>query len=271
VSWPRSPSTGVADQICIIRGGGDLGTGVAWRLTRAGFPVIVLELADPLTVRRTVALSSAVREGSIEIEGMVGRRVADHEQAVEVARSGEVAVVVSAALIDAGASVVVDARLAKRNIDTSMADAALVIGLGPGFTAGIDCHAVVETMRGHHLGRVLWSGSAAPNTGTPGVIGGRGRERVVRAPGAGPVTWAVDIGVRVKEGDHLGAVGGIEMAAPFDGVARGLIAPGTNVVAGLKIGDIDPRAEPSYCWEISDKALSIGGGVLEAVMAWTIS
>ena len=252
------------DELCLIRGGGDLATGVAWRLTRAGYPVVVTELADPLTVRRTVALSTAVRDGRVDVEGMVGRLARNPDEAVHMAFSGAVGVVVSEELPAIGADVVVDARLAKRNIDTTREDARLVLGLGPGFTPGVDCHAVVETMRGPRLGRVLWDEPAAPNTGTPGVVGDRGAERVLRAPCDGTVRWAVEIGEIVEAGQPLGAVDGEALSAPFAGVVRGLIRPGRSVWAGLKIGDVDPRADVRVD-EISDKALAIGGGVAEAV------
>jgi xanthine dehydrogenase accessory factor len=164
-------------------------------------------------------------------------------------------------------SVVVDARLAKYNLDTRIHDAALVVALGPGFTVGTDCHAIVETARGPHLGRVLRTGSALPNTGIPGEIGGRGAERVLRTPIGGITRWRVQIGDVVRRGDEVGRVGGAVISAPFDGVVRGLIAGGTPVWIGMKIGDIDPRLD-TRCDEISDKALAIGGGVLEAVMSW---
>ena len=258
----------MAEPLCVVRGGGDLGTGVVWRLHRAGFPVIVTELAEPLTVRRTVAVSTAVTEGSITIEGMRALRADDSSEARSVAEEGIVAVLVSDELPDVGAEVVVDARMAKRNLGTRISDAPLVVTLGPGFTAGVDCHAVVETQRGHHLGRVLWSGSAAPDTGTPGVVRGQGRERVLRAEVDGAAEWGVAIGDAVQRDHVLGRVGTAEILAPFDGVVRGLIAPGTRVRAGLKVGDIDPRGDVSYCYSISDKALAIGGGVLEAVTSW---
>ena len=156
--------------------------------------------------------------------------------------------------------------MAKRNIDTRITDAPLVIALGPGFTAGVDCHAVIETNRGHRLGRVIWRGAAEPNTGTPGLVAGKGRERVLRAPVAGVASWRVEIGDRVREGYPLGDVAGQPVAAPFDGVVRGLIAPGTVVPVGLKIGDIDPRDDISAAFTISEKALAIGGGVLEAIL-----
>lgn len=255
--------------LCLLRGGGDLATGVAWRLTRAGWPVVVSELPTPLTVRRTVALSSAVADHRIDVEGMVGRLAADPSEARAIADDGEVAVLVSPELPSGlTPDVLVDARLAKRNVDTTIDDAALVVALGPGFTAGVDCDAVVETMRGHTLGRVLWDGSAIPNTGIPGSVGGRGAERVLRAPIAGRARWSVAIGDRVSGGDELGSVAASPITAPFDGVVRGLIAGSVEVPAGLKIGDVDPRVDPSVCRQISDKALSVGGGVLEAVVTW---
>ncbi len=254
--------------LCLLRGGGDLATGVAWRLTRAGWPVVVCELAAPLTVRRTVALSSAVLDGMIDVEGMRAVRARNVDEALELSTTGVIPVLVSPGLPSIGADVVIDARLAKRNIDTSINDAALVVGLGPGFTAGVDCHAAVETMRGTRLGRLLWSGSPAPNTGTPGVVGGRGAERVLRAPADGKVAWAVAIGDAVEEGQRLGIVDLASITAPFAGVVRGLISDRVDLTAGLKIGDVDPRSDQTASNEISDKALAIGGGVVEAVLTW---
>ncbi len=263
---PRSAS----GPLCVLRGGGDLATGVAWRLTRAGWPVVVLELPEPLTIRRTVALSSAVTDGEVSVQGMRGVLAGSADEAAKVTARGDVAVMVSPELAGLGPlrpDVVVDARLAKRNIDTSIGDADVVIGLGPGFTAGSDCHAVVETMRGHRLGRVIWSGSALPDTGTPAELGGQAADRVLRAPASGEVAWHAGIGDRVAEGQLLAEVGGVEVRAPFDGVLRGAIRSGSTVPQGLKIGDVDARGDPSACWEISDKSLAVGGGVLEAVLA----
>ncbi len=265
-------SIGVDGPLCLLRGGGDLATGVAWRLTRAGWPVVVCELPAPLTLRRTVALSTAVTDGRVDVEGLVGRRVADATEAAAIAIAGEVPVLVAPELPDRddlASDVVVDARLAKRPLDTTIDDAPLVVALGPGFTAGVDCHAVVETMRGHHLGRVRWEGSAAPDTGTPGRVGGRGAERVLRAPGEGRARWRVAIGDRVEDGQVLGDVDGVTVTAPFDGVVRGLIAESVEVAAGLKIGDVDPRSDlDGTHHQISDKALAVGGGVVEAVLTW---
>ena len=256
-----------ADHVVVLRGGGDLATGVAWRLHQAGFPVIVLELAEPLTVRRRVALSEAVHEGVVNVEGMIGRRVEAFDAARDVNRSGDVAVLVSPTLPPGPHAIVVDARLAKRNIDTKITDASLVVGLGPGFTNGDDCHVVVETMRGPRLGRVIRDGSATANTGMPGEIDGRAAERVLRAPIDGVVEWTVDIGSQVSEKQRLGTVGTTPITAPFDGSVRGLIRPRTAVSRGLKIGDVDPRGRHVATDEISDKALAVGGGVLEAVLA----
>ncbi len=272
------PIAGTKPPLVVLRGGGDVATGVAWRLVHAGFAVVVLELAEPLTVRRTVALSSAVRMGTVDIEGLRGVLFGNPSDAVAAAQlaaannRAELAVLVCPSLATFSGptsrpNVVVDARLAKRNIDTSMNDADVVIGLGPGFTAGADVHAVVETNRGHHLGRVFWTGSAEPNTGVAAEVGGRGAERVLRAPTNGMIRWDVAIGDRVVEGQHLGTMAnGTVLPAPFSGILRGLIADSVDVPAGMKIGDIDPKCLPATCFEISDKALAIGGGVVEAAL-----
>ncbi len=256
------------NHLVLLRGGGDLATGVAWRMRRAGFPVVILELARPLAIRRRVAFSSVVLEGEMVLEGIKAKLVASPSDALSAAQRGEVAVTVSPDLPEftQPPTVLVDCRLAKRNIDTRIDQAPLVVGLGPGFEAGIDCDAVVETKRGHRLGKVVWSGTAAPDTGVPGRIGGESARRVVRAPAPGPVAWSVDIGDVVVVGAPLGNVGDNTVVAPISGVVRGLITPGHIAEHGLKIGDIDPRAERFACFEISDKAMSVGGGVLEAVL-----
>jgi xanthine dehydrogenase accessory factor len=259
--------------LIIVRGGGDLGTGVIYRLHKSGFPVIALELARPLVVRRRVALATAVLEGEIIIEDLRGQLVEKAAEAQKLAYEGIIPVLVAAELepllaqLDQPVCAVVDARLAKRNIDTNIHQAPLVIALGPGFNAGIDCHAVIETRRGHTLGRTIWQGPALPNTGIPGVIAGRGAERVLRAPADGAVSWRYEIGDTVEADQLLGTVDGLPVHAPFDGMIRGLIAPGTEVKQGLKIGDVDARADRLACFTISDKALAIGGGVLEALLS----
>ena len=254
----------------IVRGGGDLASGVVYRLARAGFPVLVIELERPLAIRRAVAFASAVFEGYVTVEGVTARRIAHTGEIAEARAVGEVPVLVDPDGASIGAlqpPVVVDARLAKRNLGTSRLDAPLVIGLGPGFVAGEDCHAVIETNRGHYLGRVIWRGMAEPDTGRPGSVQGRALDRVLRAPCAGTVAPLAAIGDAVRVGGVVAMVGGEAVYAPFDGVLRGLIHPSVPVRAGLKIGDVDPRGVREHCFTISDKALAIGGGVLEAILS----
>jgi xanthine dehydrogenase accessory factor len=256
------------DRLVVVRGGGDLGTGAVYRLHKAGLPVVVLELAAPLAIRRTVAVSTAIDDGEIEIEGMRAVRVDDATPALSLAETGTVAVMASPDLSDVLVHpfALVDARMAKRNLDTSTDQAEVVIGLGPGFTAGHDCHAVVETNRGPHLGRVLWDGSAEPNTGLPGVVGGESSRRVVRAPVGGQVAWSAVIGDSTEAGQVIGRVDDQDIVAGVAGVIRGLITDGRWVEAGTKVADVDPRGNPAACFEISDKALAVGGGVVEAIL-----
>ena len=256
------------DHLVVIRGGGDLASGAAYQLHQAGLPVVIFELATPLAIRRAVSFASAVTEGEVSIEGISGVRTGSVADAVSVAQGGAVAVLVSPDLPDAQLDIVVDARIAKRNVDTHIDQAKLVIGLGPGFTPGVDCHVVIETQRGHRLGRVLTESKAEPDSGVPGQVGGAGAERVVRAPTDGLVTWQVEIGEMVKTGVAMGSVGDQEVVAGIDGVVRGLVTPGFDAQKGLKIADIDPRGDRSACFEISDKARLVGAGVLEAVLVW---
>jgi len=254
----------------LVRGGGDLASGVVYRLVKAGFPVMVTELARPLAIRRAVAFASAVFEGEIAIEGVLARRVDDPAQARAVAAQGIVPVLVDedgAALAALQPAVVVDARMAKVNLGTARDDAPLVIALGPGFEAGEDCHAVIETNRGHYLGRVIWRGAAEPDTRQPGSVKGHVGDRVLRAPADGAVVPQAEIGDALREGDRVATVGGQPVVAPFDGVLRGLIHPSVPVRRGMKIGDVDPRGNRDHCFTISEKSLAIGGGVLEAILS----
>ena len=260
----------------LIKGAGDLATGVALRLWRGGFPVAMTEVAAPLAVRRTVAFAQAVYDGAWTVEGVTAQR-ATAEEAPALLAAGRIPV-----LVDPAAAcrrllrpaVLVDAIMAKQNTGSRHDDAPLVVALGPGFTAGEDCHAVIETQRGHYLGRVIWQGAAIPNTGTPGELPGVGGKasRVLRAPVAGHVEPCCAIGDSVAAGACIAVVRGAgeeaELCAPFAGVLRGLIHPAMLVPAGLKVGDLDPRASRDYCFTVSDKALAIGGGVLEAVLQW---
>jgi xanthine dehydrogenase accessory factor len=254
----------------LIKGAGDLATGVAARLWRSGFLVAMTELAQPLTIRRSVAFAEAVYAGEVKVEEITARRLSDLAD-IESAWQASVIPVLSChedCVAAVRPAVLVDAILSKRNTGTRLTDAPFVVGLGPGFTAGQDVHAVVETNRGHYLGRVLWSGSARPDTGVPGDIAGYGRERVIYAPAEGAFEHRLNIGAVVNAGDVVGRVGQAPVRAPIAGVLRGLIHDGVLVQASLKIGDVDPRAVPDHCCTISDKALAIGGGVLEAVLIY---
>lgn len=254
-----------------VRGGGDLASGVAYRLCRAGFPVVILELPRPLVIRRAVAFAEAVYQGEADVDGLTACLADDESEAAETARSGAVAVLVDpsgAAIAKLGPTVLVDARMLKTGgTDTSQAQAPLVIALGPGYTAGHDCHAVVETNRGHDLGRVIWEGQAQVDTGVPGAVLGRTAERVLRAPTAGSVISVAEIGDVVDRDQLIATVGGQDVRAPFGGVVRGLLHEGLSVPAGFKIGDVDPSGVRGHCFTISDKALAIGGGVLEAILS----
>jgi xanthine dehydrogenase accessory factor len=258
------------DVLALIRGGGDLASGVAYRLSVAGFPVIIAELPAPLVIRRKAAYGAAVFEGSLTVDGLTSRLMNGSGEALDLLEAGELPVIVDPegrALETLDPAVLVDARMAKTNLGTTINDAPLVIGLGPGFAASVDCHAVVETNRGHNLGRVIWEGQTEPDTKTPGLIAGHRSERVLRAPTDGYVVPAAKIGDLLDEGDLIATIGESEVRAPFHGVLRGLVHQSVAVQAGLKIGDLDPRANPDFCDTISDKALAIGGGVLEATLA----
>ncbi len=255
--------------LVVIRGAGDLATGAALRLWRAGLRVVMTDLPQPTAIRRTVAFSTAIPCGETKVEDVTARRAETPAQALELLEDGVIPVLADpeAACVPAlRPAALVDAILAKRNLGTKITDAPVVVGVGPGFTAGADCHAVVETMRGHYLGRVLYEGSAQPNTGIPGLIGGFAGERVLRAPADGAFHPLLDIGAQVKLGDVAAEVGGVPMACTLDGVLRGILPEGTRVRKGMKAGDIDPRCKMEHCYCASDKALAVGGGVLEAVL-----
>ncbi|OUP08706.1 selenium-dependent molybdenum cofactor biosynthesis protein YqeB [Collinsella sp. An2] len=258
--------------LVVVRGAGDLATGIAVRLHAAGCRVVMCDIARPTTVRRTVAFSEAIRLGTMEVEGVRARFAADVDKARAILAKGEIAVLVdpdAACVSKLSPDALVDAILAKRNLGTHITDAPAVVGVGPGFTAGLDCHAVVETKRGHYLGRVIWEGSAIPNTGVPGIIAGHGADRVLRAPAEGRFEPVREIGDVVHAGDVAATVAGIPMTCTIDGVLRGLLAPGVSVTPGMKAGDIDPRGVVEHCFSVSDKARAVGGGVLEAVLALT--
>ena len=255
--------------LVLIKGAGDLATGTAVRLHRAGFRVVMTDIEKPTAVRRTVAFSQCMYDGGALVEGVQACRAANAEEARLVLARGEIPV-----LCDPEAKVrselpfdaVVDAILAKRNLGTTIHDAPIVLALGPGFTAGVDCHGVVETMRGHDLGRLLTEGSAFPNTGVPGMVGGYAAERIIRAPADGIFEPVARIGQKVEQGEVVARVAGQETAAQFTGIVRGMLPAGLEVKQGMKCGDIDARCEVRHCFTISDKARAIAGGVLEGLM-----
>ncbi|MDA1330177.1 MAG: selenium-dependent molybdenum cofactor biosynthesis protein YqeB [Chloroflexi bacterium] len=255
--------------IVLLRGGGDLASGVALRLHRAGIRLLITELPTPLFVRRKVAFGEAVYAGKVEVEGVWAQKADGWKEAAALLPGGIIPVIIDPdldCLAEVRPLALVDARMIKTHSQLDMASAALVIGLGPGFEVGVNCHTVVETKRGHHLGRLYWQGSAAPDTGVPGSITKYKKDRVLRAPASGTLEAHSRIGQQLKQGDLIASVSGEPIIAPFDGVLRGLIHPSVSLVEGMKIGDLDPRNDPDYVELISDKALAIGGGVLEALL-----
>ncbi len=257
--------------LVVIRGGGDIASGIALRLWRSGVRLVLCETERPTAIRRTVAFSECIAKGETQVEGVTARRV-PLEEARDCLKAGVIPVLVDpsgACIKTLRPDAVVDAILAKRNLGTTMDMAPAVIGVGPGFTAGVDCHAVVETMRGHYLGRVIWEGSAIPNTNIPGLVGGYAGERVLRAPAEGVFRQLLEIGAQVKAGDAAGTVEGQPVICQIDGVLRGILPDGTPVYKGMKSGDVDPRCSIDHCYCASDKALAVGGGVLEALLHLT--
>ena len=260
--------------LIIVRGGGDLATGTIYKLKKSGFPVLILEVAQPSAIRRNVAFCEAVYQGQQTVEDMTCYLAGSLEQAEAFLREGKLAVLVD----PKGESIpklqpmaVVDAILAKKNLGTNRNMAPITVALGPGFTAGVDVDAVVETKRGHNLGRVLWDGCAEANTGIPGIISGFGKERVIHCPAKGILRNIKHITETVSKGEVIAVVetenGTVPVEATLDGILRGLIRDGYPVNVGFKMADIDPRTnEYNNCFTISDKARCIAGGVLEAVL-----
>lgn len=256
----------------LIKGAGDLASGIALRLHRCGFDIVMTEIAVPTTVRRTVAFSPAVYEGTAVVEDATGVLCHNLEEIQQAVENGRIAVIVDEqGTVKDGwnPDVIVDAIMAKKNPGTAMQDAATVIGVGPGFTAGVDCHCVVETKRGHNLGRCIWEGSAVPDTGVPGMIGGYDKERIIRAGDDGIFTGCIAIGELVEQGRQVGKAGETPIYAEVGGVVRGLLQDGVAVCKGMKSGDVDPRGVVESCFTVSDKASAIGGGVLEAILSHT--
>ena len=256
--------------LVLIRGAGDIATGIALRLYRTGIQVVMTDLPRPTAIRRTVCFSPAITDGETVVEDVRAVRADSPAQALSLLAQGAVPVLPDPECLcreQLHPDALVDAILAKRNLGTRITDAPVVVGIGPGFTAGEDCHAVVETMRGHTLGRAIYQGSALPNTSIPGLVGGFAGEQVLRAPADGILHQLADIGATVSEGDVVATVEVQPMRCTISGVLRGILPEGTPVFRGMKAGDVDPRGKREYCDTVSDKALAVGGGVLEAVLA----
>ncbi len=252
----------------LVRGGGDLASGVVLRLHHSGLNVVITELEQPLAVRRSVAFSEAIYDKQIDIEGVVGRRVSDPADSLRifnVLSKREIPVLVDPQCASAQALhplAIVDARMLKHAPEKLMHHAALYIGLGPGFRAPDNCHAIIETQRSHRLGRVIWSGESVADTARPE----GDQRRVLRSPAQGVFESNASIGQHMELGQEIASVDDQKIVAPFAGVLRGLLRPGLTATKGMKVGDIDPRDDPSLCRLVSDKALAVGGGVLEALL-----
>lgn len=263
--------------VIYLRGGGDLASGVALRLHRAGFRVLITELPQPLVVRRLVAFAEAIYQGQFTVEGVTAVKALSLIEAWHFMEKGWIPVMVDPqaesydhlremmSLVDR--CVLVDARMLKNPPKLQTWNTELVIGLGPGFVAGENCHAVIETNRGHRLGRVVWQGGSERDTGVPDPVAGFAQQRVLRAPASGELITHAEICDHIQEGQLIAEVGGQQVIAPFKGILRGLLHPGLNVWPGLKIGDLDPRDDLSFCSLVSDKSLAVGGGVLEAILS----
>jgi xanthine dehydrogenase accessory factor len=257
-----------ASQKIVVRGGGDLATGVIQKFFRAGFPVVILETSAPTAIRRSVALCEAVYDGCAQVEDMNCRRVSGVNELEGCWQSGTIPLLIDppgVAIEKIRPSAVIDAILAKRNLGTHRGMAPITIALGPGFCAGEDVDVVIETMRGHDLGRLIFKGRAMANTGIPGEIGGKSSQRVIHAPVSGTVVHKKQIGDIVQCDEVLLIIEETKVRAPFSGLLRGLIREGLEVPKGMKVADIDPRTDVDWR-TISDKARCLGGAALEGYL-----
>jgi xanthine dehydrogenase accessory factor len=262
----------ISELIVLIRGAGEMASGVAHRLHQSHFKLCMTEVSHPLAVRREVSFCEAVYEGEKEVEGRRAKLVTGHEEIELRWKEGYIPIIIDPEVKRTRdflkPDVLIDAIMAKKNLGTRIDDATLVIGLGPGFTAGEDVHIVIETNRGHHLGKMILKGEAEPDTGIPGEVGGYTVERLLRTMKKGIFHPQKTIGDKVTKGSVVAVVDDYPVIAQVSGVLRGLLREGVEVKKGMKVGDIDPRGRKEYCFTISEKARSIGGGVLEAILYW---
>jgi xanthine dehydrogenase accessory factor len=260
----------IFDDVVGVRGGGDLATGTIHKLHRCGFRVLVLEVPNPTAIRRKVSFSEAIYDGKIEIEGITAIHVDDLDKMKETWKNKNIPIMIDPKgrwLKEVKPNIVVDAIIAKKNLGTTKNMAEITIALGPGFIAGEDVDVVIETARGHDLGRLILKGEAKKNTGIPGLIGGYSKERVLHSPCDGNINNRKDIGDFVEKDETIAYIGNTPIKAKLSGILRGIIRDGSLVKKGFKIGDIDPRlSEYNNCYTISDKARNIAGGVLEAIL-----
>jgi xanthine dehydrogenase accessory factor len=260
------------DLTILIRGAGEMASGVAHRLHQSHFKVCMLEIDQPLAVRREVSFCEAIYEGEKVVEGVQSKFISKPEQISSVWKAGKIPLLVDPDLKRTKhflkPDVLIDAIMAKKNLGTKIDDAPLVIGIGPGFTAGKDVHLIVETNRGHHLGKVIRNGSAEQDSGAPGEIGGYTVQRVLRTMKKGVFHPHKEIGDKVNKGSVVAVIDDFPAIAEISGIVRGLLHEGVEVKKGMKVGDIDPRGKRDLCFTISDKARAIAGGVLEAILCW---
>lgn len=257
----------------IIRGGGDLGSGIAFRLHRVGWNIVITEIKKPLVLRRSVSFANAIYEKEFSVEGIEAKHINNPEEINDCLSKRIIPVIISPEnyqFENFSPDVIIDARLLKKYVEYRLSAKPLVIGLGPGFEVGKNCHVVIETNRGHYLGRTIWSGSAIKDTGTPGTVQDKTNERVLRAPITGTINSGLQLGSFLKKGDVIGYVDNEPIIAPFDGCLRGLMHDGIKVNQGLKIGDLDPRLDKNLINYISEKALAIAGGVIEAILSYQL-
>lgn len=257
-----------ASSVIVIRGGGDLATGVIQKFYRSGFKLLVLEIAQPTAIRRSVALCEAIYTGHTKVEDISCTRISDLSEMEACHKNGTVPILIDPdckSVPQITPAAVIDVILAKRNLGTNRNMAPITIGLGPGFYAGKDVHAVIETMRGHNLGRLILDGSAQPNTGIPGEIGGKSAQRVIHAPTSGKIVHLHKLGDVVDAGAPIFTISGQQVTVPFKGLLRGLIREELDVPKGMKVADIDPRLDVDW-HTISDKARCLGGAALEAYL-----
>lgn len=256
-------------RLVLIRGAGEMASGVAVKLHKAGFEIVMLDIAEPTSIRNTVSFSEALRSDQMTIEGISAKKVNNRTEVLDQLKNHHIAIMADPLgkyIQDLAPYFLIDAILAKKNLGTDINMAPVVIGLGPGFAAGKDCHAVIETNRGHNMGRIIYEGEAEVNTGIPGDIFGYTKERLVRSPADGVINTQTKIGELVKQDQIIAYVDKTPVVSPIEGMLRGLIYSNTSVLEGMKIGDIDPRGAAIDPFTVSDKARAIGGGVLEAML-----